>query len=85
MSFFCLFVGKQNYIILHFLPEISPQSVLTACISYFLRELWSYFYYCYYYYYYYFIIYNWVIDILSKRFCNFHTIYLVARPYFLRW
>ena len=36
---FYLFVGKQNNVILHFLPEISPQSVLTACISYFLREL----------------------------------------------
>ena len=28
-----LFVGKQHYITLHFLPEISPKSVLTACIS----------------------------------------------------
>ena len=33
---FYLFVGKQSNIILHFLPEISPQSVLTACITYLL-------------------------------------------------
>ena len=40
---FYLFVGKQNNTILHFLPEISPQSVLTACITYFLRELFFFF------------------------------------------